>query len=353
LGIGFLRLNLWCLLAASVLLGACEEPPKLQEVGFDSLPQWEQADLSSALEDFKASCKFIANSKWQEACTKAHEHSSQPEHFFESHFTPYRVRGDGLFTGYYQPVYEARKVAKPPFTTPIFEPPPTLVRLSPADFGRKGTPFYGEVKNKRLMPLSSRADINKNGINAPIIGWLKPAEAFFLAIQGSGILEFKDGTRVRARFAAKNGWKYQSIGKIYAKKYNLNSVTAQDLMTFIETNPKKGKKLMEQNPSYVFFTPEEVTKPLVGSLQVPLIPFRSMAVDLEQIPAYAPLWLVLKDTAQVGDARFPRLMLAHDSGGAIKGLVRGDIFNGSNFASASGLQNKGWYYLLLPNGYRD
>ena len=356
------------ILVALVLAG-CEKPahPKpanFQKVEFSELPQWQATNLNPALADFRLSCSHIARSKaqwhkWQQTCLKANN-ATNGKQFFESHFTAYRVGGDkpnGLFTAYYQPTYQARHTATPPFTAPIYEPPANLVRLNPADFGREGRTFYGEVQNNRLVPLSSRAEINQRGINSRVIGWLKPADAFFLAIQGSGILEFGDGKRLRARFAAKNGRLYKSIGKIYAQTYNRppKSVTAKELMDFINAHPQQGKKLMEQNPSYVFFTGEAADKPLVGSLQVPLIAFRSMAVDLSHIPAYAPLWLVLEGKTQLGglEVRLPRLMLAHDSGSAIRGLVRGDIFSGSNFAVASGLQNKGGYYLLLPNGYSN
>lgn len=352
--------GLWALL---LIVGGCgHKPPSvvaksgMTAVAFADLPSWEESgeeEFAQALKAFAASCRHYDEPSWRPICkaaitatavatatvatatATADVATATADHrgFFEENFRPYKFAADdGLFTGYYQPLFSASRVRTATFSAPIYAPPPSL-----AD-------------------LPSRAEINAYGLaNAEILAWLRPVDGFFLAIQGSGLLRLENGETIRARFAAKNGHPYKSIGAIYAARYDIPppQITAGVLIDFITAEPQRGRKLMEENPSYVFFTLEDAATPLVGALRVPLLPYRSMAVDFAHVPRFAPLWLSFIAVDDLDGERFPRLVFAHDSGSAIKGAVRGDIFIGSGAAAADtagNLQNRGFYYLLLPKG---
>ena len=303
------------------------------EAEFAELPGWRVAgsrEFAEALEAFVGSCRHYDEAGWLAVCQRARS-AADPRKFFEENFQPYEIAGGGLFTGYYQPLFAASRVRTAVFSAPIYAPP-----------------------YPRPSVLPTRAAINENGLeNAEILAWSRPVDAFFLAVQGSGLLRFTDGKVVRAKFAAKNAHPYKSIGAVYAEKRRIppRRITADTLIAFITANPEAGRELMEENPSFVFFVLEEATIPLRGAVGVPLLPYRSLAVDFAHIPPFAPLWLGFADTTELDGKRFPRLLFAHDTGSAIKGKVRGDIFTGSAAAAgaaAGSLQKLGFYYLLMP-----
>ncbi len=321
------------LLALVGCVDSAHRPPLagFTEIEFASLPGWSEApatEFAAAKAVFAESCRHRRDDRWRASCKKA-QAEGDPRRFFEENFRPYSAgERQGLLTGYYQPLFSASRVKTEEFSSPIHGPPTPMPSVLP-----------------------SRAEINANGLkNAEVLAWLRPVEAFFLAIQGSGLLQFADGKKVRARFAAKNRHPYRSIGALYAERSGVSpsAITAAVLREFIITHPREGRELMEENPSYIFFRLEDTKTPLVGAVGVPLLAYRSIAVDFRYVPPLAPLWVV---TSRVGEARFPRLMFAHDTGSAIKGAVRGDIFVGSGFAAgevAGGLQRRGFYSLLLP-----
>ncbi|HKY95143.1 MAG TPA: MltA domain-containing protein, partial [Kiloniellales bacterium] len=181
--------------------------------------------------------------------------------------------------------------------------------------------------------------------------WLRDyVELFFLQVQGSGIVRFPDGSRQRVGFAAANGLPFTAVGKLLkdSGKLQPGEVTAQGVMAWLRQHPDEAWSFMKQNRRYIFFRMVDGAGPL-GSQGVPLTPGRSLAVDPAFLPLGAPLWL---DTTEPGSDRpLRRLVVAQDSGAAIKGPVRGDLFWGAGeaaLAEAGAMQQKGRYWLLLP-----
>jgi membrane-bound lytic murein transglycosylase A len=288
--------------------------------------------------------------------------------FFEAHFQPYLAtadgRAEGLFTGYFEIELKGSWLRREPYTTPIFERPPELVNANLGDFKAelKGQRLIGKVVGGRFVPFDSRAAIEAGALSGRGLEmiWIdSPIDAFFLHVQGSGRVVMDDGSIVRIGFAARNGHAYKSIGRELIKMGELAKarVSMQSIKAWIRDNPDKGAKLMASNPSFIFFrvidgalkslSPEQGP---IGAQGVPLTPGRSLAVDRRYLPLGIPIWLDTTDPLSPGEP-LRRLVIAQDTGSAIKGPVRGDLFWGFGPAAATraGLMKQpGHYFLLLP-----
>jgi len=283
--------------------------------------------------------------------------------FFERWFRPYAVADDaagpdGLFTGYYEP--ELRGAAAPDarFRIPLYARPDDLVtaelgRFDPALAGKRVT---GRVEGGALVPYPARAAIDRGALAGRVrpLVWVEDAvDAFFLHIQGSGRVTLPDGSLMRVGFAATNGRPYTAIGRrlVEAGALAPNAVSMDSIRAWLAAHPARGAAIMAENARYVFFRRLDGPGP-VGALGVPLSAGRSLAVDPAAIPLGAPVWL---ETADPLDPARPlrRLMVAQDTGGAIKGAVRGDLFFGAGpdaARRAGAMKRPGRYYVLLPRG---
>ncbi|MBT4932038.1 MAG: murein transglycosylase A [Rhodospirillaceae bacterium] len=288
--------------------------------------------------------------------------------FFEAHFQPYLATADGrpegLFTGYFEIELKGSWLRKGPYTTPIYERPPELVDANLGDFNAelKGKRLSGKVVAGRFVPFDDRAAIDAGALSGRGLEmiWVdSPVDAFFLHVQGSGRVIMDDGSIVRIGFAAKNGHAYKSIGRELIKSGALTRerVSMQSIKAWLHDNPEKGAALMASNPSFIFFRViDGALKSLgqqqgpIGAQGVPLTPGRSLAVDRGYFPLGIPIWLDTTDPLDPG-APLRRLVIAQDTGSAIKGPVRGDLFWGFGAAAATraGLMKQpGHYFLLLP-----
>ncbi len=280
--------------------------------------------------------------------------------FFERWFVPHKIITDsqapGLFTGYYEAELNGawRKTKK--FNVPIYARPKNLIAVDLGQFSPelKGKRIAGQIRGNRLIPYHTRKKIDGGVLQGKGLEllWVDSAiDAFFLHVQGSGRVRMRDGTIVRVGFAAKNGRPYVAIGRVLIKRGDIpkEKMSMQSIRTWLTTHSREAASIMAENPSYIFFRRLKNTNP-IGAMGVGLTAGRSLAVDRAYIPLGAPLWLDTHDPLQ---ARRPlrRLVIAQDTGSAIKGPVRGDVFwgFGRQAAQRAGhMKARGTYYLLLP-----
>ena len=342
---------------------------------FDALPGWKQSDPALALQAFRRSCAVFARNwsaaeQWRTAC----EHASAvgkggARAFFERYFQPQPLLApdpdnasrDGLLTAYYEPEIPVRATPAPGFDAPIYARPPDLVTVGPKRFGAtglQGRKIMGRVVDGQLVPYFTRAQILHRGGAA--LAWGRPVDVFFLQIQGSGRLRFADGRVVRAAFAGHNGLPYTSIGRLLIKRGALapgKAGKAAIEQWLRAAGPQKAAELMNRNQRYVFFKMQPGTDPQPGPLGTqgaPLTPRASLAVDPRLVPLGSPIWVQTRLPGPDGDwrgvpAQF--LAIAQDTGGAINGKMRGDLFLGSGDAAgreAGMIRHKARWWVLMP-----
>jgi membrane-bound lytic murein transglycosylase A len=355
-------------------------PPRLTLAAaqFIDLPGWQGDDVAAALPAFLRSCASLAKlddgapigpdglagtaAQWRGPCAAAASvvpDAAAARAFFESRFTPWRAgnngTGDGLFTGYFEPELRGSRVPGGAFATPLLRRPADLVAVDLGLFRPdwRGQRIAGRVKDGRLAPYETRAEIEAGSLDAARLAlfWVDdPVDAFVLSIQGSGRVRLPDGALVNVGYDGRNGRPYVPIGRLLIAR---GAVKAADMSlaairAWLAAHPGEAKALMDENPSYVFFREIKGDAP-IGAEGVALTAGRSLAVDRAFLPLGVPLWL---DVAQDG-ATVRRLVVAQDTGGAITGPVRGDLFLGFGAeaeAQAGRMKARGAYYLLLPRG---
>lgn len=359
-----------------------DEPPglTLTQIEFDELKQWDSEDFASVLPAFIRSCEKIEKknpeasfgndermgtiAQWIEICKDARNirpgNKIEAKYFFESRFVAYiagnQLEPEGLFTGYYEPEIIGRWAPEAEFQIPIYSRPTDLVSINLGQHRAEmaGTQLAGRVVNNKLIPYYSRAEIQAGALKGrelEILWTADPVDLFFLHIQGSGRVLLPDGTHVRIGYAGRNGRRYTSIGRelVGMGEMALKDVTAPAIRDWLRTHPAAGTALMNKNESYVFLRVVEGEGP-VGAQGVPLTAGRSLAVDRAFLPLGMPIWLETTDPLRK-NAPMRFLVVAQDTGSAIKGPVRGDVFwgFGEEAARRAGLmKQKGQYYILLP-----
>jgi membrane-bound lytic murein transglycosylase A len=361
-------------------------PPliRLDAAQFGELPAWPQSDPRGAVVAFLRSCAALAAKsddaplggvdyagtagEWRDVCRTAAlvplDESAAARRFFESEFVPYRVAqasGAGLFTGYYEPQLRGSRTRQGPYQTPLYGVPVDLVNVDLGLFrdNLKGQRIVGKVTDGRLIPYPARAEIEGGALAVPILFVDDPIDAYFLQVQGSGRVLLDDGTVVRAVYAGQNGRPYISIGRILIQRgeLSLETVSMQSIRAWLLAHPAEAQPLMDENPSFVFFTEQPIGDPSLGAngaQGVPLIPEASLAVDLTVHALGVPVWL--ETTAPDPDATkpdrsFDRLLVMQDTGGAIRGPVRGDVYWGYSLdagAIAGRMHSEGRMTVLLP-----
>jgi membrane-bound lytic murein transglycosylase A len=337
---------------------------RLTPVDFSSLPGWNQSDARAALSAFRKSCAEIVKrpaaspmgglyagtaGDWRGACAAA---SGEARAFFENNFTPFALSAGrdttGLLTGYYEPEIHGSKTEHDSYRIPVYGLPPDLVSVDLGLFldALKGERIAGKLQGNKLVPYATRAEINANGLaNAPVLFYADdPVAVFFLQVQGSGRVVFDDGSRARAAYAAGNGRPYTAIGRVLAARGAIarENLSLQSIRDWLTRHPKDARAIMETNQSYIFFA----LKPLgdaslgsKGSEGVALTPQASLAID-PRIHAFGtPIFAA------------SHLAIAQDSGGAIRGALRGDFYwgFGSNAETNAGaMKSQTRFFVLLP-----
>jgi membrane-bound lytic murein transglycosylase A len=378
---------------AALSLAACEReapPPEkpaavvLTPAEIADLPGWRSDDLAAALPAWRLSCRKMLDrpadagigpdaiagtaAAWQPLCRDLLALRAEDvavRRFVTENFAAYRVSAageaadkaaTGTFTGYYEPELRGARQPGTPYTVPLYRLPPDHVNV---DLGRfdpefKGKNVVGRAVDGQLVPYHQRGAIDAGALvgRGNELLWVDDQlDVFVLHIQGSGVIVLPDGTRQRVGYAGNNGHKYASVGRWLIEQGELkpNEASWQGIRKWMEKNPARVPALLAVNPRYIFFREIDGPGP-IGAADVPLTPERSLAVDLRYLPLDVPLWLDAENP--VKDApRLQRLMLAQDTGSAIRGVVRGDFFWGSGdpaLEKAGRMKSKGGYWLLLP-----
>jgi membrane-bound lytic murein transglycosylase A len=339
----------------------------LQPAEWSELPGWESDDHAVALEMFRVQCEtLIRRPLWLSTCEAARAAKvgagETARGWFEARFRPWALVNpdgarEGLVTGYYEPIVNGSRQKKAPYLTPVFAPPDDLIVVELAELypELKHMRLRGRIEGRKLVPYFSRAEwageeARRSG--AALLWVADPVDFFFLQIQGSGQVALDDGSKVRIGYADQNGHPYRSIGKWLIERGELQSHEAsmQGIKAWAERNPKRLQELLNANPSLVFFRELPVTgNGPPGALGVPLTAERSIAVDPRHTPLGAPVWLAT--TRPNGSEPLARLMLAQDTGGAIRGPVRADFYwgSGADAGSLAGrMKQPGRMWVLLP-----
>ena len=347
-----------------------EKPAELfRPASFDAVPGWQHDDLRDAWPAFLASCSVLVKKPdWKEPCTIAREVDASDgkavRMFFESFFVPNQVinpdgTDTGLVTGYYEPLLRGARKRGGPYQTPLHRTPEDLLTIDLASVypELKSLRLRGRVVGNKVLPYPTRGEmLHSNGLAGKELLWVDdPIEAFFLQVQGSGRVQLTDAKEtVRVAYSDQNGHPYKSIGRYLVDKgeMTLEQASAQSIKAWYLAHPDRRDELLNANPSYVFFKEEKLAdlgKGPKGALGVPLTPLRSIAVDAQFIPLGVPVFL---STTQPGsDIPMQRLMMAQDTGGAIRNPVRADFFwgFGSDAPEKAGkMKQRGSMWVLLP-----
>lgn len=336
---------------------------------FPTLPGWSQDNLVEAWPAFLASCQaLVVRPDWHEPCTIAAsvDGSSDPaiRQFFEAFFVPYQVinpdgTDTGLITGYYEPLLHGAHHRGGKYQTPIYRAPADLldIELSSVYPELKGMRLRGYVVGNKVEPYPSRADLLESGaLKGKEICWVDDSiDAFFLQVQGSGRVYFADSKEtIRVAYADQNGWPYKSIGRYLVDKgeMTLDQASAQSIRSWILAHPNRENEVLNANPSFVFFKEQRLADPKRGpdgALGVPLTEKRSLAIDPRFLPLGAPIFI--NTTQPNSDVPISRLMMAQDTGGAIRGAVRADFYwgFGKEAGEMSGrMKQHGMLWVLWP-----
>jgi membrane-bound lytic murein transglycosylase A len=347
---------------------------------YAQVPGWSQADMAPPFAAFKRQCdswrsraadapltggRYGGNvGQWRNACDAALTiQPGQERWFFENYFDPQFVVGPGesKLTSYFEPVIQANRSWLPPFTEPLLKRPPDMVTVDLGAFAEaydnetlRGAPrtLNGKMSGDRIVPYPKRESITP--YLGQIIGYAHPADVYNLQVQGSGRLQFQDGTQARAQFSAQNGYKWNSALGALRSSGRLANPSWNNFRSWLDTNPTDQKSALNADPSYVFFQEETIADQAAGprgAANVPLTAMGSIAVD----PAYHPYGAVVFVDATYDGYAFQRLLVAQDTGGAIRrGPNRGDIFAGTGPQAgtyAEKMNSPARWWTLLPKSF--
>jgi len=377
--------------ALALMLAGCDEkaPPEqsapgsltLQPVSFDDVPGWPAADrlVDGFIPALLESCARFAPQPvdrpiggdlpgtigdWREPCEAARRvnpaEAAAVRAYVETWFRPFAAGNngnrEGLFTGYYEPLLNGSARRTDSYFYPLYRRPSDLVSVDLGQFrdSLKGERIAGRIDGGRLVPYPTRGDIDRgalSGRDLEILWVDDPTAAFFLHVQGSGRVRLPDGRTVRVGYDGQNGHVYASIGRELVRRgeMTVDQASLQSIRAWIADNPDQAWELFAHNPSYVFFRVLDGPGP-IGAQGAPLTPLRSLAVDHRFVPYGVPVWLDLPDQDEPS-GRMQRLVVAQDTGGAIRGPVRGDLFWGYGAEAerrAGRMKARGRYFILLP-----
>jgi membrane-bound lytic murein transglycosylase A len=381
------------LLIAGIIFGVWHSfapPPagtlSLTPVAFADLPGWNESDPRAALSAFRRSCQAFAHppvarslggtgyagaaADWEVVCAaipSGFVAARTARNYFESGFTPVAVSAgddaDALFTGYYEPEIHVSRTRHGIYATPIYGLPDDLLSTDLGLFRSDlaGQHITGRIEGHTFVPYFTRAEIDANGIDrAPVLFYADdPAAVFFLHIQGSGRARVEHAGFVRLAYAGQNGRPYTSIGHtlIAEGAIDRDQMSMQAIRAWLRANPGDARRAMESDASYIFFKETSLGDTSLGSPGsegIALTPEASIAVDTKLHPLGAPFYVAATapdaDPSRP-DQAFNRLLVAQDTGGAIKGAARADIFWGFGAAAesiAGRMKAKGHFFVLLP-----
>jgi membrane-bound lytic murein transglycosylase A len=345
--------------------------PWLKPAQWSQLPGWREDDLSRAWPALLQSCRGLrSNAAWNSICKEAQQQNGPPDGaaartFIEKHFRPWQINQaeggtEGLVTGYYEPLLRGSRTPSAKYRFPILGAPEDLLVVDLASIypELKSLRLRGRIQGNKVVPYFTRSEIElgTTPLRGKELAWVDdPVDLFFLQVQGSGRVRLENGETLRVGYADQNGHPYRSIGKWLVEKgeLTLDKASMQGIKDWGSRNPERLPELLHANPSYVFFRelPNNLAGPL-GALGVPLTAERSIAIDPRGMPLGAPVWLAT--TRPFSSEALNRLMVAQDTGSAIRGNVRADFFWGFGEEAgkqAGSMKQKGRMWALLPKDY--
>ena len=340
---------------------------KLSPVDFADIPGWAKDAHAKALSAFRRSCPRMRDRDLKAACASAKDHDAgDARDFFEDTFEPFLlvlVKPGGILTAYYEPVVLGSRTKTEKYNVPLLALPEDLVRVTGENRPEGFDPDLGVARKTAagLVPYPTRAEIAAGAIDdvaVPLAFVEDPVDAFFIHIQGSTRIAFDDGGSMRLGYAGKNGHQYSSIGKAMIARDMVPSggMSMDSIRGFFKENPDKVREILNVNASYIFFREIEgldVDLGPVGAQGVALTSGRSIAVDRRHHELGLPFFIAAELPTGKNRAyeTFQRLMIAQDTGSAIKGPARADLFWGTGLEAGSiagGIKETGTFWLLKP-----
>lgn len=351
---------------------------------FGALPGWRDDRHDLAFAAFKRSAFRAAEKPYRsgslgvkaEAFAPAYEEAralgdldaGEARLFFEHHFVPMAVTPDdggaGFVTGFYEPIVEASMVRTDRFRVPLLRRPEDLVDVDDTNRPAGLDPYlpFGRTTADGIVEYHDRQAIESGALEGLglEIAWLEDkVDAFFIHVQGAARLEMTDGTTRRVTYAAKTGQRFTGAGRVLADlgEIPLADVTMQSIRRWLAGRPDRVNEILWRNRSYIFFREAAVDDPSLGPIaaaKVPLTAGRSMAVDRLLHTFGTPFYVDAPTLTAFGGDGFRRLMIAQDTGSAITGPARGDLFAGSGDAAgeiAGVVRASADFYALVPGGF--
>lgn len=332
----------------------------LHKSEFKDLPNWHDEDYVSALDSFINSCRTAKTQKiYEELCQEANNTKNAKE-FLQTNFEPYQINTEhgeeeGLLTGYYEPQLSGSIIKKGPYVYPIYKTPSDLIEVDLSEIypDLKHYRLRGRLEDNKLVPYYERSEFNPDYNEEDIICYTdSKIDLFFLEIQGSGRVALDNGETIFIGYDNQNGHRYRAIGKYLVSigALKMEEVSLQSIRAWLENNPKRVDEVLNYNKSVVYFRQRESAAS--GSLGLELTPKRSVAVDRRFIPLGTMLYLDTK----IKDDEFSSVVVAQDTGGAIKGAIRADIFlgHGDEAMNVAGeLKAPLQLWVLLPKNKKE
>lgn len=324
-------------------------------VGFNALTGWDAAKAAAGLAVLQKQCASREVAPMRSVCADALE-TTDAMRFFRDHFRVFVLEEEGsdagLMTGYYEPLLHGSRHRSAAYPYPLYAPPADLVRVELDAVAPDLAHRYlrGRVEGNRLVPYPSRAQINAGEINATALCFVSSdVDRFFLQVQGSGRVELDDNTTLFVGHTDRNGHPYRSIGKLMVEEGLIPKadISLQSIRAYLAAHPEAKKRILESNPSYIFFGLRQ--QGATGSLGVPLTPMHSVAIDRSRIPLGFPVYYAAPDPLTGG--ALEGVAMAQDTGSAIKGQVRADLFWGygeTAEAKAGRMKSPLHLWLLVP-----
>jgi membrane-bound lytic murein transglycosylase A len=353
---------------------------QFEPLAWHQIDGWMKDHHAEAFSTFLASCKPILRSTPKVRATRPAAYNALHEvcgravtvvpvddsgarGFFEKNFRAVRLSSlgeqAGFFTGYYEPVVEGSRLPSDQYTVPLYRRPPNMLTQRLRVAGKKAK--AGKRVVKRTAPFYDRAQIEDGalaGRELEIVYLKDPIDAFFAEIQGSVRVRLEDGSVIRLNYASGNGHAYTAVGRFLIERgiVTKEDISMQKIREYMEANPEEGKALRRLNKSYVFFRETDLSEyeEAIGAQGMPLTAARSIAVDRRLHTYGMPVFIdvTLPIQSEKPDTRFSRLMIAQDTGGAIVGPARADIYLGAGdeAARAAGrFKHFGHFVMLIPN----
>jgi membrane-bound lytic murein transglycosylase A len=366
-----------------------QEPIKFPDAQYEpvdwaDLDGWASDDHATAFAAFLQSCRALNGGRQpsrdatpiadalrsicQRAVAAVPLEEDGARKFFEDNFRPLRISklgdSDGFLTGYYEPIIDGSRVPTGEFTAPLYRRPPNLVVSGQRKLGdlfpSKGVKVGRRVGRRKIVPYYDRGEIEDGALDGwhLEICWLRSQlDVLFAQIQGSARIRLEDHTILRVNYDAHNGWPYTPVGRVLVdrKLVPKEEVTMQRIRDWMEANPAEAKDVRRQNKSYVFFriTDLATEDEAVGGEGVALVPGRSIAID-RSLHAYGTPFFIMADLPIANDkagTKFRRLVFAQDTGSAIVGPARADIYFGAGDEAAriaGRIRNPGQFVMLMP-----